>query len=206
MAHKDELETAIRHLSTSDPKLSGVIKRYGKCTISPHSDYYGELVGSIVSQQLSTKAAATIWQRVLNVFNGYVPTPEQLIKIDPQKLRECGVSYQKISYMRDLAEHIINGKLNLKHLSGLPDDELIEQLVAVKGIGEWSAHMFMIFSLGRLNVLPVGDLGIKKGVQNLYGLSELPDAKVIESIAQKNKWAPYCSVASWYIWKSLDNK
>lgn len=206
MEHQKRLAAATAHLKSADPKLKPIIEKYGVCSIVPHKDYYAELVSSIVSQQLSTKAAATIWQRVLGVFDGKLPTPEQLVEADTEKLRACGVSYQKVSYMKDLAQHIIDGRLDMTHITSLPNEELTEQLVAVKGIGEWSAHMFMIFSLGRLDILPVGDLGIKKGIQLVYSLNELPDAQKIIEISEKNNWSPYESVASWYIWKSLDNK
>lgn len=205
MEFKRRIAAAEKHLAAADARLKPLIQKYSPCSIAPHDGHYGELVGSIVSQQLSTKAAATIWKRVLEVFNGQVPVPRQLLQADTEKLRACGVSYQKIGYMKDLAAHILDGRLDMAHVASLPNDELIEQLVAVKGIGEWSAHMFMIFSLGRLDILPVGDLGIKKGMMKLYGLSGLPDRQAIERIAGHNNWRPYHSVASWYVWKSLDN-
>lgn len=206
MTFKQNLDIAEKYLTKNDLLLAKVIAKYKPCRIEPHGDYYGELVSSIVSQQLSTKAAATIWKRVLEVFGDKVPSPVQLAKADTERLRACGVSYQKIGYMKDLAEHILDGRLDMDHISGLPNQEVSEQLVAVKGIGQWSAHMFMIFSLGRLDILPVGDLGIKKGVQKLYGLKALPDAEAIKKVAHQNKWAPYESVASWYIWQNLDSK
>lgn len=206
MSQNTKLTLAEKHLAVSDPKLALIIKKYQPCKIAPHQDYYAELISSIVSQQLSTKAASTIWKRVLGVFEDKLPTPEQLINADTEKLRACGVSYQKVSYMKDLAQHIIDGRLDMQHITTLPNNELIEQLTAVKGIGQWSAHMFMIFSLGRLDILPIGDLGIKKGIQKIYGLSELPNANQIIKISELNNWSPYESVASWYIWKSLDNK
>lgn len=201
-----ELKKAQAHLSNNDPFLALVITRYPACNITPHTDYYSELVSSIVGQQLSVKAGDTIWKRVQALFGDDVPTPEELVKIDTEVLRKTGVSYAKAAYMKDLAGHIIDGRLDMAHITSLPNEELIEQLTAVKGIGEWSAHMFMIFSLGRLDILPVGDLGIRKGVMQLYGLKELPKPPAIEKIAKKNKWHPYESVASWYVWKSLDNK
>lgn len=201
-----KLKKAQAHLSKNDPKLAQVIAKYPACSITPHTDYYSELVSSIVGQQLSVKAGDAIWKRVQALFDDDVPTPEELIKIDSEVLRKAGLSYAKAAYVKDLAGHIIDGRLDMAHIASLPNSELIEQLTAVKGIGDWSAHMFMIFSLGRLDVLPVGDLGIRKGVQQIYGLKELPKAPAIEKIAKKYKWSPYESVASWYIWKSLDNK
>ncbi len=200
-----ELQKAAVHLTRSDKRLADVIKVSGPCTIKPHSDHYGELVGSIVGQQLSAKAAGAIWRRVLDLFGGKMPTPEALVKIDGQKLRDAGLSWAKVKYVKDLAEHVLDGRLDLAHIATMPNDQLIEQLTAVKGIGEWSAHMFMLFGLGRLDILPVGDLGIRKAIQNLYKLPELPLREQIITIASRNKWHPYESVAAWYLWQSLDN-
>lgn len=200
------LRHAQNHLKRSDRRLAEVIEAYGPCLIKPHDNHYAELVMSIVGQQLSTKAVSTIWSRVLGIFGGHTPTPEEIVAADIEALRGAGISYSKISYMKDLAQHILDGRLDLMHIASLPNNELIKQLTAVKGIGGWSAHMFMIFSLGRLDVLPVGDLGIRKAAMNLYGLKDLPAAGQLEELARKNQWAPYQSVASWYLWKSLDNE
>ncbi len=124
--------------------------------------------------------------------------------MDDDKIRAIGCSYSKIGYMKDLAQHIIDERLDLAHIATLPNETVIEQLVAVKGIGEWTAHMFMIFSLGRLDILPTGDLGIRKAMQRVYDLAELPAPATMHKIAQKNHWKPYESVASWYLWKSID--
>jgi DNA-3-methyladenine glycosylase II len=167
-------------------------------------DAYGTLVRSIVGQQLSTKAAATIYGRMLELFGGHAPTPKQLLAVDPDKIRAAGLSRPKISYLRDLAVHIEKEELELEHLDELPDEEVIEQLTAVKGIGEWSAHMFLMFHLGRPDVLPVGDQGIRRAVQVQYRLRKLPDAKRLEKIAKP--WRPYRTLACLYLWSSLDNK
>jgi len=200
-----KLRQAEKYLTAHDKKLAPVIKNSGPCRIKPHPDHYGELVSSIVGQQLSTKAGGTIWRRVLDLFGGKMPTPQQLINMDADKIRACGVSYPKIGYMKDLAAHILDKRLDLEHISTMPNEQLTEQLTAVKGIGEWSAHMFMMFGLGRLDILPVGDLGIRKSIQNMYSLKELPSPEQIITIANKNSWHPYESVASWYLWQSLDN-
>jgi DNA-3-methyladenine glycosylase II len=200
-----KIRLAEKHLTKHDKKLAPGIKMYGPCHIEPHTDYYGELVSSIVGQQLSTKAGSTIWRRVLDLFGSKMPTPQQLIDINPDKVRACGVSYPKIGYMKDLAQHVLDGRLDLPHVSTMPNEQLIEQLTAVKGIGEWSAHMFMIFGLGRLDILPAGDLGVRKAITNLYSLKGLPDPATIVTIANKNHWHPYESVAAWYLWQSLDN-
>ena len=206
MSFAKDLADAETHLAKHDKKLAPIIKKYRPCRISQHSDHYGELVSSIVGQQLSTKAGHTIWGRVVKLFDDRMPTPEQLIKVDTEKLRACGISYAKAGYMKDLAAHIIDGRLDMPHIATLPNDEILSELTAVKGIGEWSAHMFMIFSLGRLDILPVGDLGIRKGAMQVYGFPELPDRQTLEKLAEKNNWNPYESVASWYLWQSLDNE
>ncbi len=205
MTFSQKLREAETELSKRDKKLAPVIKSSGPCRLKPHTDHYGELVGSIVGQQLSAAAAGTIWRRVLGLFGGKMPTPEQLIKVKDQKLRDVGLSWAKVGYVKDLAQHILDGRLDLNHIATMPNERVIEQLTAVKGIGEWSAHMFMMFGLGRLDILPVGDLGIRKAIQRLYGLKSLPDQAAIVTIANKNSWHPYESVASWYLWQSLDN-
>lgn len=205
MTFQQQLKRAAKHLAKNDPKLAAVIEISGPCRMQPHTDHYGELVGSIVGQQLSSVAAGTIWRRVLDLFEGKMPTPEQLIKIDDQKLRDVGLSWAKVRYVKDLAQRVLDGRLDLNHISTMPNEQIIEQLTAVKGLGEWSAHMFMIFGLGRLDILPTGDLGVRKAVMNLYELKEMPDPARMVTIANKNNWHPYESVAAWYCWQSLDN-
>ncbi|HET7827486.1 MAG TPA: DNA-3-methyladenine glycosylase [Candidatus Saccharimonadales bacterium] len=205
MTFEQKLRSAERHLVRHDPKLAPIIASSGPCRIKPHSDHYGELVSSIVGQQLSSVAAGTIWRRVLDLFGGSMPTPEELIKIDDQNLRDVGLSWNKVKYVKDLAQHILDGRLDLDHIAAMPNEQVILQLTAVKGLGEWSAHMFMMFGLGRLDILPVGDLGIRNAVMKLYGLKEMPSPERIVTISNKNHWHPYESVASWYLWQSLDN-
>ncbi|HET9850101.1 MAG TPA: DNA-3-methyladenine glycosylase [Candidatus Saccharimonadales bacterium] len=205
MSFEDKLRQAEKYLARRDKKLAPVIMASGPCRIAPHRDHYGELVGSIVGQQLSAKAGAVIWQRVLDLFGGKMPSPQKLIEMDADKIRAAGVSRPKIAYMKDLAQHIIDKRLDLDHIATMPNDQLIEQLTAVKGIGAWSAHMFMLFGLGRLDILPVGDLGIRKAISSLYGFKDLPTPEQIITVASANSWHPYESVASWYLWQSLDN-
>jgi DNA-3-methyladenine glycosylase II len=205
MAFEQQLRQAERHLAKHDKKLAPVIEASGPCRLKPHADHYGELVGSIVGQQLSAQAAGAIWRRVLDLFNGKMPTPEQLVKVDDQRLRDVGLSWAKVKYVKDLAQHVLDKRLDLEHIATMPNDQLIEQLTAVKGLGEWSAHMFMIFGLGRLDVLPVGDLGVRKAIQKLYALDSLPAPEQIITISNQNSWHPYESVAAWYLWQSLDN-
>lgn len=196
-------EQAKKHLKASDPVLRGIITT--DPTFSPHKNYYDSLVSSILCQQLSVKAASTIEGRFKELFGGRYPRPEELLEKDLETLRGVGVSRQKASYMQDLARHILEGGVDFTHINELSNDEIIKELTQVKGIGVWTVHMFLIFCMGRLDVLPVGDLGIRAGIQKLYGLDHLPVAAEIEAIATENHWHPYESVASWYIWSVLDN-
>lgn len=200
-----QLRIAEKHLVARDYRLKSLISKFGPCSLKPHNNHYAELLSSIVGQQLSVKAADTIWRRVLELFDGNVPTPKQISETKDDDLRACGLSFAKISYMKDLARHILEGQLDFKHIIAQGNEELIRQLVAIKGIGPWSAHMFMIFSLGRMDILPVGDLGIQKAAQKIYGLAKLPSAAELELISSQNQWSPYQSVASWYLWRSLEN-
>jgi len=205
MKFEVKLSQAAEHLAKNDKRLAPIIAASGPCRIKPHNDHYGELVGSIVGQQLSSVAAGTIWRRVLDLFDGNMPAPEQLIKVKDQKLRDVGLSWAKVKYVKDLAQHVLDGRLDLEHIATMPNEQVIEQLTAVKGLGEWSAHMFMIFGLGRLDILPVGDLGVRKAVMGLYDLEEMPDPARMVTIANQNNWHLYESVAAWYLWQSLDN-
>jgi len=167
-------------------------------------DAYGALLRSIVGQQLSTKAARTIYGRMLELFDGHAPSPLQLLAANPDDIRAAGLSRPKINYLRDLAQHVEDGELELERLDELSDEKIIEELTAVKGIGDWSAHMFLMFHLGRPDVLPVGDQGIRRAVQVQYRLRKLPDPKRLEKIARS--WRPYRTLACLYLWSSLDNK
>ena len=200
------MKRAAQHLAAHDPVLAPVITRVGLCTIRPHKNYYEELVDSIISQQLSVKAAATIFGRFKALFGDRFPTPEQILAKDPEALRSVGLSRAKVTYVRDLAQHIADGKLKFDYLESLANDWVVKELTAIKGVGEWTAHMFMMFCMGRLTVLAHGDLGIKNGIRKLYGLDHQPSAEEIVELAAKNHWQPYATVACWYIWKSLDNE
>jgi DNA-3-methyladenine glycosylase II len=188
--------------------MRGLIEQHGVLSVAQRRrgrprDAYGTLVRSIVGQQLSTKAAATIYGRVLDLFDGNVPTPAQLIAADPEALRTAGLSRAKVAYLRDLAVRIEDGELDLDHLSKMSDAQVSEQLTAVKGIGQWSTDMFLIFHLGRADVLAVGDLGIRRAVERAYRLKKIPDAKTLTRIGEP--WRPYRSLACLYLWASLDN-
>jgi DNA-3-methyladenine glycosylase II len=165
---------------------------------------YGALVRSIVGQQLSTKAARTIYERLTALFDGRTPTPAELLAADPEKVRSAGLSRPKVGYLRSLAEHVESGELELDRLTELPDEEVSEQLTAVKGLGQWTADMFLIFHLRRPDVLPVGDLGIRRAVERAYGLPDIPDAAQVLEIGEQ--WRPHRSLASLYLWRSLDNE
>ena len=198
------MQEAQKHLSSVDPIMAQLIEKYGDCTLTPHTDYYRELVEAIIGQQLSVKAAQTILKRFFDLFDGDMPSPKQIIATDVEALRDIGCSYAKAGYIKDLALAIEEKRLDLEHIATLPNEEVIKQLVAIKGIGEWSAHMFMIFSLGRTNILPYQDLGIRNAMARLYGLGSTKAADLLQ-ISLQRRWAPYQSVASWYLWKSVDN-
>lgn len=194
---------AAGHLAANDSVLRPIIERTGPATFRPHRDYYWELVDSIISQQLSVKAARSIETRFQELFGTTVPSPEQILQKDVEELRAVGISRPKANYIRDLARHIADGKINFAAFDKLSDDEVMRELIDVKGIGEWTVHMFLMFCMGRLRVLPVGDLGIRNSMHALYGFTSRPTADEIKKIAQKYRWAPYESIASWYIWQNL---
>ena len=168
------------------------------------ADAYGALLRTIVGQQLSTKAARSIYGRLTELFGGRTPTPRELLAADPETVRQVGLSRPKVAYLRDLAEHVEAGELDLERLVELPDPEVSAQLTAIKGLGQWSADMFLIFHLGRSDVLPVGDLGIRNAAVKAYGLRKLPHPARLERLARP--WRPHRSLASLYLWRSLDNE
>ncbi|HEX4948258.1 MAG TPA: DNA-3-methyladenine glycosylase [Blastocatellia bacterium] len=203
----ESLRAAEKHLARRDPVLRQFIKQHGDCRLQKHTRYFETLVNSIVSQQLSTKAADTIFRRFVALYApARFPKPDQIAATPDETLRSVGLSSQKLSYIKDLATKVHDGSVHLHRISKMSDDEIIAELTQVKGIGVWTVHMFLIFSLGRLNVLPVGDLGIRIAIQRGYGFSELPKPAEIEAVAEQNNWQPYRSVASWYLWRSLENK
>ena len=166
-------------------------------------DAYGTLVRAITGQQLSTKAAATIYGRLTDRYGGRTPTPQEILATDPRELRALGLSNAKAAYLRDLAEHIVDGELPISELAELPDDEVSRALIAVKGLGRWTIDMFLMFHLGRPDVLPVGDLGLRNAIRVQYGLEELPAPGEMEGIAEA--WRPHRTLACLYLWESLDN-
>jgi len=187
--------------------LAALIDEHGEIDLVPAHrqghDHYTTLVRSITGQQLSVKAAATIFGRVLDLFGGHAPTPQQILDVDQDALRAAGLSRAKVAYLRSLAEHVLDGSLELDRLDELPDDEVLAELVAIKGVGEWTAHMFMMFQLARPDVLAIGDLGIRNAARRLYDLDELPTPADLERIAEP--WRPWRTLACRYLWESLDN-
>lgn len=196
---------ARRVLLRRDPVLAALIRRHGPCGLvaAQRADHFSALVRAITFQQLSTKAASTIYNRMTTLMPGGVPTPEGFAGVTDEELRAAGLSRQKSAYLRDLCEKVTTGAVDLQALDGLADEEVIGALVQVKGIGRWSAEMFLIFRLLRPDVFPVGDLGIVTAVQRAYGLRKRPTPDRLRKIAEA--WRPYRSIASWYLWRSLDN-
>ncbi len=197
---------AAQHLANADPVLAPLIRHYGLCTLRPHSRYYEELTTAIVGQQLSVQAAASINKRFGALFDKEQPNPETALKLSDEQLRAVGFSRAKVVYLRDLSQHVLDGRIQFDRFEKLSDEQIIAELTAVKGIGEWTAHMFLMFCMARANVLITGDLGLRTAVKRNYKLDELPTPKQIETIATKNHWQPYRTIACWYLWQSLDNK
>jgi DNA-3-methyladenine glycosylase II len=199
------------HLRRADPVLARLIDDYGgPLPEEPDfrgrpTDEYGALVRGITGQQLSVKAAASIWARFLERYGGHTPTPEQILADDPDELRvAAGFSHAKVVYLRSLAERIVSGELDFARLPDLSDDEVIRELTAVKGIGEWTAHMFLMFMLHRPDVVATGDLGVRNAAMRAYELDALPTAQALTAIAEP--WRPYRTRACLYLWRSLRNE
>jgi DNA-3-methyladenine glycosylase II len=199
---------AIAALREADPVMARLIDEHAAVVRRDlkrerPGDAYGALLRSIVGQQLSTKAASTIYGRMIDIFGGHAPTPKQLLAADPEEIRAAGLSRPKIAYLRDLAQHVEDGTLELDRLDELPDEEVSAQLTAIKGLGQWTADMFLMFHLRRPDVLPVGDQGIRRAVQVQYRMRKLPDPKRLEKVARP--WRPHRTLACLFLWSSLDN-
>jgi DNA-3-methyladenine glycosylase II len=197
-------------LAAADRVMAALIGRIGEIDLATRlarrreerpADAYGALLRAIVGQQLSTKAARTIHLRVLDLFGGAAPAPQQLLDAREADLRAAGLSGRKVEYLRDLAAHVLSGELELDRLEELPDEEAIEEIVAVRGLGQWTAEMFLLFHLERPDVLSGGDLGIRKAIQIEYGLDEMPTPQEVQEIGEP--WKPHRSLASLYLWESL---
>jgi DNA-3-methyladenine glycosylase II len=196
-------EPALCHLRVADAKLAPVIERHGAPTITPSTDAVRSLARAIVSQQLSSKAAATIWDRFVALYPGRrFPRPAAILATSDAALRAAGLSGAKAAALKDLARHVVDKKLVPARLPAATDEEVAAMLLPVRGIGPWSVDMFLMFALARLDVLPVGDLGIRKGMQRHFGLRKLPEADRMTKLAAP--WRPYRSVAAWYMWRLLE--
>lgn len=196
---------AVRHLKKVDPVLAAVIERVGPCRLDLRTagSHFQALTRSIVYQQLSGKAAGTILARFNALYPQGEPTPDAVLATSDDALRAAGLSRQKIGYMRDLATKVSSGELPLDRVEHMTDDDLIAHLVQVKGIGRWTAQMFLMFRLGRPNVLPELDLGIQNAIKRAYRMRTRPTPKRVRRVG--SKWAPHSSIACWYLWRSLDN-
>jgi DNA-3-methyladenine glycosylase II len=196
------IKQARRHLRASDPVMKTMIDAVGPYTLRFERNRFGMLVRSIVSQQISTSAARSIRTRLQQLVGPEGFTAANLIRFNVDQFRSAGLSGQKASYMADLASKVNEGTVNLQQIGRLSDDRIVEQLTQVKGIGHWTAQMFLIFSLGRPDVFPYGDLGVRASIRDHYGLGDLPNKETSHSIVEP--WRPYASVASWYCWRALD--
>lgn len=200
---KADYTIARKHLMKADPTLRLIIKRVGPCqlhAVAPR-DPFEALCMAIASQQLSVKAADTIFGRFCDLFPGRKPTPERVMTLTDDQIRAVGFSRPKVSFIKDLATHVLDGRLDLKRLKQHPDDEVMRQLVAVKGIGRWTAEIFLMFRLGRPDIFPADDLGLMNAVHRAYALRKRPDAKRLRKMGEL--WSPHRSVAAWYLWQSL---
>jgi DNA-3-methyladenine glycosylase II len=199
-ASTSDHSVAQRHLSRRDPILKRLIAAVGPCTLRYEPNRFASLARSIISQQISTKAALAIRMRLEEALGGEGMTPAGILALSDEALRAAGLSAAKQKSLRDLAGHARSGAVSLETIHALEDEEVVAALVPVRGLGRWTAQMFLIFSLGRLDVLPVDDLGLRTGVQEWYGLPQLPDKGRLTELAEP--WRPYRSIATWYLWRS----
>lgn len=194
---------AQKHLSRVDKVLAAIIEEHGACSLRPQRSYFYVLCDAIISQQVSVQAAAAISNRLKGLFSGRTPKPSELLSLSEEQLKSIGVSRAKASYLRNLAEHFHTGRIRPRKLTRMADEEVMQTLLEVKGIGPWTAQMFLIFSLNRLDVLPTGDLGLQRAMMIQYRLQQMPTKALMEQMAEC--WRPYRSVATWYLWRSIDN-
>ena len=199
---KIDAAAAARHFRKADPVITAVVKQVGPCTLKPQRDRFNMLVRSIISQQISTSAARSIRAKLEALIAPEKVSPEVLARFSLEQLKSAGLSSQKATYLHDLAAKAADGTVRLKMIGRRKDEEVIEELVQVKGIGRWTAQMFLIFSLGRPDVFPPDDLGIKVALRNLYGLADLPTRAEAHALAAR--WSPHSTFATWYLWRSLD--
>jgi DNA-3-methyladenine glycosylase II len=194
-------EAAISHLSAADPVMRRIIETVGPFALKPRRNHFHTLVRAIISQQISTAAARSILARLEAGLKPDRVTADSLAQLTPTQMRRLGLSPQKQAYLKDLARHVLEGKVRLRRLGQMTDEEVIAELIQVKGIGRWTAQMYLIFTLGRPDIFPHDDLGVRTAIRRAYGLAELPDQKTSHQIAAA--WRPYATVGSWYCWRSL---
>jgi DNA-3-methyladenine glycosylase II len=199
----DSSDLALAHLRSADPVLAEIIERVGPYAMQYHEPTFRALVRSIVFQQLHGRAARTIFERLVEKAGGEI-TPDSILKLCPAQMRAVGLSKQKLTYIRDLARKTRAGTVEFERFQEMSDDQIIAELTVVKGIGEWTAHMFLMFALRRPNILPTGDYGVRAAMRKAYGMKVLPKPRTMARMAKS--WHPYCSIASWYMWRSLDVK
>ena len=196
-------EPAARHLAAADPALGRVIAKVGPCTLAPRRDYFVVLCKAIFTQQISTAVATVLFGRFRDLFPNRRPTPPlvlEALRTQPAEvMRRCGLSRQKATYLEDLARHFVDNRIPTRRLASMDDEAVIDALVSVKGIGRWTAEMFLIFTLNRPDVLPVDDLGLQEGVREIRGLTERPRAKALTELCEL--WRPWRTVATWYVWR-----
>jgi DNA-3-methyladenine glycosylase II len=202
MTTREIVKQAKRHLLTADPILGKIICSVNLAEWSPKGDYFVKLVESIVSQQLSTKAADTIWKRFVGLFPKGEVTAEYLLNISDQKIRNAGISWSKVAYIKNFAKKLLEKEISFEQLHTMTDEEIIAELTKIKGIGRWTAEMFLMFAIGRLDVFSYGDLGLRRAIKNLYGFKHFPTNSQIEDIIVK--WRPYRTIGCLYLWKSLE--
>lgn len=194
---------ALIELSISDPRIGSLINEYGPPKFNLITNYYESLVRSIVYQQLSIRAAGTIYERLISLFKSTkFPNPEEVLAISPTALRSVGLSNQKVNYIRDLSEKWYQGQLDLSNIDSMTDEQISKELIKVKGIGQWTADMFLMFTLLRPDVFPYGDLAIQKGFKIFNNMNRLPTLQEMEIKAEQ--WRPYRTIAAWYLWKIVD--
>lgn len=201
--NRKEIMKGIAHLAKNDPVLKPLTEKIPPFSYEERSHYAKDLITAILNQQLSIKAAWTIEQRFLAKF-GDDPDLQMILDADHDEIRAIGLSNAKVRYVKAIAEAFLGGEVHFHKFPGMSDEEIIKELVKIKGVGEWTAHMFLMFTLVRPNILPVGDLGIKRAVMVNYTLPEMPDAKKLTEISERGNWAPYNTIACYYLWKSID--
>lgn len=191
-----------KHFNRHDKAMAKIVKKVGPIKLKPNKKYFLVLCRSIISQQISVKAADAIMSRFLKLFHNQNPTPQRVQEISESKIREAGLSKQKIAYMKDLSDKFLNKSINARKFQFLENEEIIEILTQVYGVGRWTAEMFLIFSLGRPNVFPAGDLGVRVAIKNIYKLNAVPSIKEVKYY--EGKWSPFETAGAWYAWKSLN--